>query len=105
MISEGVSGVYRDGTVNRQPGQHTPCHVMCATDGVHLQRGLGQLPQALIGSPASEGAVQSGEIVEALPFVELGVDELGVVVAGNLGRGGHEAASSIRPTNISRKCA
>ena len=24
MISEGVSGVYRDGTVNRQPGQHTP---------------------------------------------------------------------------------
>ena len=23
MISEGVSGVYRDGTVNRQPGQHT----------------------------------------------------------------------------------
>ena len=23
MISERVSGVYRDGSVNRQPGQHT----------------------------------------------------------------------------------
>ena len=53
--------------------------ILCMTDGVHLHRGPGQLPQALIGSLASEGAMGSGEIVEALPLMELCVEELGVV--------------------------
>ena len=37
------------------------------------------MPQALIRSLTSKGAMWSGEIVEALPFVELGVEELGVI--------------------------
>jgi len=54
-------------------------------DGVHLHPGHCQLPQALIGGQASEGAVESSEIVEALPLMELGVEEFGVVddLAGN----------------------
>lgn len=37
------------------------------------------MPQSLIGRQALQSTVRALEIVEALPFLELGVEELGVV--------------------------
>ena len=51
----------------------------CATDDGRLHTGSGLLAQSLVGSLAAQGSVRAIEIVEVLPFLELGGERSGVV--------------------------
>jgi hypothetical protein len=51
----------------------------CASEGDGLPAGLGSLLESLIGRLAAQAAVGSMVVVEVLPFLELVVEDLGVV--------------------------
>ena len=58
---------------------HVLGHASCASDGDGLHPGLCSLLESFIGCLAVEAAVGLMVVVEVLPFVELVVEELGVV--------------------------
>ena len=59
---------------------HKVLHSPCATDDGRLHTGSGLLAQSLVRSLAAQGSMRAVEIVEVLPFLELGGEQLSVVV-------------------------